>query len=103
MDMGVQAPIQLALDDQIRGLAQSLRDGADLVRTRGPVMPQDTIAAADRLMQAPLAVNQGDRHAIDFRLRPDVLSSKQPGLHGVGVLQFFQAGMDDGVTYLSAR
>ncbi len=103
LDMGLQVPVQLALDHQVYRLAQSLRDGADLARIRGPVVSLDTIATADCLMQAPLAVNQGYRHAVDFRLGPDVLSTVQPSPYGVGILEFLQAGMDNGVRHLSAR
>src|SRR3546814_11284023 len=92
-----------ALDDQVHRLAQSLRDGADLARIRGPVMSVDAITPADCLMQAPLAVDQGYRHTVNFRLYPDVLSTVQPGPHGVGILQFSQAGMVNGGEPLSTR
>ncbi|MNP30297.1 hypothetical protein D3C76_1233640 [compost metagenome] len=66
-------------------------------------MSEDAIATADCLMQATLAIDQGYRHAVDFRLGPDVLSTVQPGPHGVGILEFFQARMDNGVRHLCAH
>ena len=62
-----------------------------------PVLPTNPVTTTDGLMQNACAINQRHRDAVDFGLYPDILAVAQPCFHGLGFMQFIQAGMGDGV------
>ena len=98
-----QAPVEFALHQQIPWLRQLSGNGRDLARRGRPVLATYAVAATDGLYQQAIAIHQGDRHAVDFGLNPDIGAAAQPMLDGAGVAQFFQASVHDGVGNRAAR
>ncbi|MCY1244599.1 hypothetical protein D9M72_576860 [compost metagenome] len=80
-----------------------MRDGRNLPCRNRPVLAALAVAAADCLGQQAAAVNQGHRHAIDFRLDPDVDPVTQPFFDGGPIMQFAQSGVGDGMGQCAPR
>ncbi|MND74873.1 hypothetical protein D3C81_502000 [compost metagenome] len=60
-------------------------------------MPLHAVPPADQLHQSALAVDEGDRYAIDLWLHPYICLAGQPAFYSVGVGQLVDAGMRHGV------
>ncbi|MNG31930.1 hypothetical protein D3C84_1178250 [compost metagenome] len=56
-----------------------------------------TVPSTDRLSQPAVLVNQGNCHAIDLGLHPDLHTITQPVFDGASIAEFFQAGMGYGM------
>ena len=95
--MGVQSPIEFALQHQVDGVWQLLDNYGNLARRRRPVLAKHSIATADHLRQPTFAINQGHRDAIYLGLNPHVLPRRQPGHDCLFVQEFFQACVGDRV------
>ncbi|MNJ41781.1 hypothetical protein D3C77_367160 [compost metagenome] len=95
--MGVQAPIEFALKDQVQGARQLTIDGTEHRDVTAPVVPVATIAAADQGHQLACLIDQGDGNSVDLGLNPKVVLVLHPGRDCLLVGQFRQACVGNGV------
>ena len=96
------APVQLALQDPLAVLAGQLSgDCCNPLRIGGPVLASAAVAAADRLGEATIAVDQRDRYAVDLWLHPEIAAMGQPVAHRRGVRELVQAGVNERVADFS--
>ncbi|MNP81336.1 hypothetical protein D3C76_1796610 [compost metagenome] len=60
-------------------------------------MPLAAITAAEQLYQPALAIDQRDRHSVDFRLHPHALLAGHPACNASCVREFLDASVGNGV------
>ncbi|MNJ50928.1 hypothetical protein D3C77_462180 [compost metagenome] len=102
LHMAVKAPVKFALQGEVEWPGQLPGYAAEIGNVPAPVMPLDTVAAAEQLNQAALAIDQGHRHAVHLWLNPDVLFTLHPGGHCLVVVQLADAGVGDRMRYRTA-
>ncbi len=95
LDMPVQSPVELALQDDLVGYRQARRDRRQSAGIGCPVLSGKAIATADGLLQGAVTIDQGDRDTVDLGLNPQVAASRDPGRNRLLVGELDQAGLSD--------
>ena len=102
LNMAVPAQKQLPLQHAVgQFTGRHFRQRRDLPRSGGPCLTAQTIAAANGLNQTPLAIDQGHRHAVHFRLYPQVGFIFHPVGHADLIRQLAHAGMGHRMTRIA--
>ncbi|MDT4857637.1 hypothetical protein FQZ97_920700 [compost metagenome] len=93
LHMRGQAPIEFALQGQVKRRRQVLRDRRQASRPGRPVLTVAAVPPADGLLQMAGTVDQGHRHAIDLGLDPQVFAGRHPVAHRGVIRQLVQSGL----------